>query len=376
MTESGVTEGDVRGWRAFEVVRKEAESATITSFHLAPHDGRPLAAFAPGQFLTLRLPIGHDDVDVLRTYSISSPPDETRFYRISVKREPAPPGSGAPPGLVSGYLHDRVVVGDRIAILPPRGEFVLDEHSQRPVLLISGGVGLTPLVAMAHRLAAAGSRRTWFIHACANGPVHAFRAEIADLAARSANLRRYTCYEKPDAADRAAGACDAEGRLTARTLQSFLPIDDYECYLCGPPGFMQALYATLIRLGVRERRIHYEFFGPATVLRAGDRAEAPAPAAPATCAAAAAAGGAGPMVTFARTGLSVPWDDRYVSILELAEANGLAPDFSCRAGVCSTCRCRLRSGMVTYIEEPLGEPDEGMVLICCSRPDSDIVLDL
>lgn len=369
-----------RAWRVFEVVRKEAESATITSLYLAPSDRGPLAAFAPGQFLTLRLPIGPDGVDVLRTYSISSSPDEKRFYRISVKREPAPApgpaGSGVPPGLVSNHLHDGVAVGERIAILPPRGEFVLDQDSQRPVLLISGGVGLTPLVAMAHQLAAEGSRPTWFIHACVNRLAHAFRAEMADLAARSPNLRRYICYEKADAADRTAGACDAEGRLTAQMLQSFLPIDDYECYLCGPPGFMQAMYVTLIRLGVRQMRIHYEFFGPATVLRSGDATEAPATAAGPSLGMAMAASAVEPRVTFARSGRSVIWADRYVSILELAEANGLTPDFSCRAGVCSTCRCGLRSGTVAYTEEPLAEPGEGSVLICCSRPESDIVLDL
>jgi ferredoxin-NADP reductase len=362
-----------QGWRLFEVVRKQAESETITSFHLAPCDGMGLAAFRPGQFLTLRLPIGEGGAEVLRTYSISSPPDETRFYRISVKREAALGGLDLPPGLASNYLHDGVEVGRRVSILPPRGEFVLREPCERPVLLISGGVGLTPMLAMAHRLAAQGTRRTWFIHACENGRLHAFREELANLKARAANLRTYTCYNKPDQADREGGAFDAEGLLTADKLQSFLPIDDYECYLCGPPGFMQALYAMLVRLGVNEPQIHYEFFGPATVLKPGGASRVGTVAVPS---AAVPATGDAPMVTFARSGISARWDDRYPSILEFAEAQGLSPDFSCRAGVCSTCRCTLRSGAVAYVEEPLVEPGDGMALICCSRPDGDITLDL
>ncbi|MDE2333869.1 MAG: 2Fe-2S iron-sulfur cluster binding domain-containing protein [Rhodospirillales bacterium] len=366
-------QGNTGDWQTFQVVRKKHETEMIASFHLAPCDGMDVPTFRPGQFLTVRLPAGEGGVELLRTYSISSPPDERRFFRISVKREPAPAGLSVPPGRVSTHLHDHVQVGQNLTILPPRGDFVLSEPSQRSVLLLSGGVGLTPMVAMAHRLAAQGTRRTWFIHACENGRAHAFRDEVASLAARAANLRTYACYNRPDPADREAGAFDAEGLLTAEKLQSFLPIDDYECYLCGPPGFMQALYATLIGLGVCEQQIHYEFFGPASVLKSGKTSQGEANA---TASQAAPAVGAGAIVTFARSGFSVRWDERYNSILEFAEAHGVSPDFSCRAGVCSTCRCALRSGAVTYFEEPLAEPGAGMALICCSRPDGDVTLDL
>ena len=375
-----MTESGKRGWRSFELVRKQPESETITSFHFAPCDGKPLASFTPGQFLTFRFPKRDGSGEVLRNYSLSGPPAERRSYRISVKREAAPPGTEVPPGLASCHLHDAVQIGHRLLIMEPRGQFTLDERSSRPVLLLSGGVGLTPLVAMAHRLVEQGMRRTWFIHACENGRVHAFRSEIADLAARCANFRSYFCYNAPDEDDRRNNAFDGEGLLTAEKLQSFLPIDSYDCYLCGPPAFMQAVFSMLIRLGVPEPQIHYEFFGPSTVLRA--EAAPVVPSAPATAAQVAEQqgespqSGKAPIVTFARSGLSLPWDDSSESILAFAEANGLSPDFSCRAGVCSSCQCALKSGSVDYFEEPLGELEEGTVLICCSRPAGDVVLDL
>ena len=375
-----MTDSEKRGWRYFELVRKQRESETITSCHFAPCDGGPLPAFTPGQFLTFRFPKRDGSGEVLRNYSLSGPPAERRFYRISVKREAAPPGSDVPPGLASCHLHDELQIGHRLLIMEPRGQFTLDEQSSRPVLLLSGGVGSTPLVAMAHRLVEQGTRRTWFIHACENGRVHAFRSEIAELAAGCANFRSYFCYNAPDEEDRLNNAFDGEGLLTAEMLQSFLPIDNYDCYLCGPPGFMQAVYSMLIRLGVPEPQIRYEFFGPSTVLKA--QAAPAAPPARATAAQLAEHraedpdAGKAPMVTFARSGMSLPWDGSSESILAFAEANGLSPDFSCRAGVCSSCQCVLKSGSVDYFEEPLGELEEGTVLICCSRPAGDVVLDI
>jgi ferredoxin-NADP reductase len=366
-------------WRRYRVVRKEAESSLITSFYFQPVDGQPVAAFKPGQFLTFRFPAG--GAEIVRNYSISSTPDETAHYRISVKREPPPPGApGIPPGIASNHLHDSVAVGDEIDIRNPAGQFFLKEDSTRPVLLLSGGVGLTPMLSMAHRLARQGTRRTWFIHACLDGDVHACRREVEALAARSSNVRHYFCYANPTSRDRATAAFDSEGLLTAEKLQSFLPIDDYECYLCGPTPFMQAMFATLTRLGVAESRIFYEFFGPATVLRAPAAADvAPRSAAappPPVVPAAKPADMARPLVTFARSGVSARWDDSCSSILELAEANGLSPEFSCRAGICSSCQCEVKSGSVEYFEELLGELEPGTALICCSKPAGDIVLDI
>ncbi|MEJ2021949.1 MAG: FAD-binding oxidoreductase [Maritimibacter sp.] len=254
-------------WRHFNVLGKQAESEIITSFYFAPGDGEPLAPFIPGQFLTFRFQKPDGSEEVLRNYSLSALSEHTRCYRISVKREPAPVGSDVPPGYASNYLHDMVQVGDRLLIEEPRGRFFLDEASTRPVLLLSGGVGAAPLVAMAHRLAEQGTRKTWFMHACDNGRVHAFKDEIDDLVECRENFHRYYCYRAPDEIDRENNAFDAEGLLDLDKMRSFLPIDQYECYLCGPPAFMQAVFSLLIDLGVPEEQIRYEFFGPSTVLK-------------------------------------------------------------------------------------------------------------
>jgi ferredoxin-NADP reductase/ferredoxin len=364
-------------WRKYRVVRKEAESRCITSFYFQPIDGASLEPFKPGQFLTFRLR-DRGSADVVRNYSLSNTPDEPGHYRISVKRELSPLGDlSLPPGIASNYLHDQINIGDEIEIFGPSGGFYLNEESTRPVLLLSGGVGLTPLVSMAHRLARAATRRTWFVHACESGDVHALRREIEMLAAGAENLRTYFCYNKPTDIDRQTSAFDGEGFITAEKLQTLLPLDDYECYLCGPSTFMQALYDILTKLGIREERIHYEFFGPATVLKPTRSDSAvPKPAVAEITSTTTVAERVSPLVIFAKSGLCVPWDDKFESILELAETHGLTPDFSCRSGVCSSCQCKLISGTVVYAEELLSEVESGAVLICCSKPAGDVSLDI
>lgn len=388
-------------FRSFTVARKVRESEVITSFHLVPQDGAALWPALPGQYLTLRLP--SPGGPVLRTYSISSDVADGSGYRISVKREAAP---GVPEGLGSCWLHDRVAEGDTVEVAAPRGSFVLDETSNRPVLLLAGGVGVTPLLAMLHRLAQ-GQRRVCFVQACENGAVHALRDEVAALAAASeGRIVARSLYRVPSAADCAAGVHDAEGLVDAAFLQALLPLDRYEVYLCGPTPFMVAMWRLLTSLGLREDDIRYEFFGKQTSLprlaAEGSRAElrahvpAGAPAAiaglayltnpaargieessaasPAPSATPAPAGG--PSVVFARSGREVAWTGSAANLLELAESAGLEPGFSCRAGLCNTCRTGLSEGRVTYLEPPLTDPPAGTVLLCCSRPEGRVVLDL
>ena len=383
-------------FRPFTVVRKVRESEVITSFHLVPQDGAALWPALPGQYLTLRLPVPGGP---LRTYSISSDVADGKGYRISVKREAAP---GVPEGLGSCWLHDRVAEGDTVEIAAPRGSFVLDEASERPVLLLAGGVGVTPLLSMLHRLAQ-GQRRVFFVQACENGAVHALRDEVSALAAASGGrIVARSLYRAPTAADRAAGAHGAEGLVDAAFLQALLPLDDYEVYLCGPTPFMVAMWRVLTGLGLREDDIRYEFFGKQTSLprlaaegtRAALRVHVPA-AAPAAIAGLAhltnpaargiedgnpvppvAAPADGPSVVFARSGREVAWTGSAANLLELAEAAGLEPEFSCRAGLCNTCRTGLSEGRVTYLEQPLTDPPAGTVLLCCSRPEGQVVLDL
>lgn len=384
-------------FRRFRVARKLRESSVITSFYLEPDDGGDIWPYRPGQYLTLRVPGA--GAPVLRTYSLSTVDTDTRMHRISVKREEQ--------GLASVWLHDRVVEGDVIEVAAPRGGFVLDEGSTRPVLLLAGGVGVTPLMAMAYRLART-ERRIWFVQAAENGEVHALRNEVASLAAATdGRLIAKTVYRAPSKDDRAQGRFDAEGVIDRALLQSLLPIDDYEVYLCGPTPFMVAMWRLLTGLGIAPDRIAYEFFGKGGSLAAlaRDRAElksVPASVMPANAPKSLAqleyitdpnaravpetlpvvstqrsvAAGAAHEVVFARSGVTANWGGPEASILELAEAAGLEPGFSCREGICNTCMCGIREGNVEYLQAPLAPPPAGKVLICCTRPVGRVVLDL
>ena len=361
------------GFRPLKVIAKVRESRTITSFHLQPAEPGGWRHFEPGQFLVFRFPADNERGHVLRTYSVSCAPGHPGRYRISVKREAAP-RAGVPDGFSSCLLHDTVEVGDVLLADGPRGDFVLDRASARPVLLLCGGVGLTPLVAMLHALAEQSDRRVVFIHACDNGEVHALGDEVRALAASRSGIEAHFVYRFPTDADR-VGARHHEGLVTRELLQRLLPLDDYECYLCGPGPFMQAMHRCLRSLGVARERIAYEFFGPATVLDAEDAA-APAPSAPTAVAATAVAADGAVTVSFRKSGRSAAWIDGADSLLSFAEDHGLTPEFSCRAGVCGTCKSALLQGEVDYFEEPLDDPGPVQVLICCSRPKGPVVLDL
>lgn len=381
-----------QGFREFRVAEKVTESGIITSFYLEPTDDAPLWPVKPGQYVTLQVP-GRAG-PVLKTYSVSSDPSETRHYRITVKREAGV--NGAPDGVGSCWLHDQVNKGDTVQLAAPRGSFVLDENSMRPVLLLSGGVGLTPMVSMLHRLRET-DREVHFLHACENGNVHALRDEV--MACANARITPLFVYRNPSEADRKKGAFDAEGMIDMAFLRKHLPIGDYEAYICGPTPFMVAMYQLLQELGVPKARISYEFFGKSASLetlaaqpvtsRAASRAaptiqaltfltnpdawaSADEPPEPPAAGAAPAAG----EVTFRRSNVTAAWDDSAESLLELAENAGLEPEFVCRAGICNSCKCGLISGEVEYFEDPLMEPEAGQVLICCSRPKGPVVLDL
>jgi uncharacterized protein len=366
VSQSGTT------WQRYKVIRRKVESEVVTSLHLVAEDGKPLRAFVAGQFLTFRLP-GPDGRPVPRNYSLSSDPTDLSAYRISVKREPAPAGRrDLPPGIGSGFIHDQIEVGAILEGSAPKGQFQLDEASQRPVLLLAGGIGITPLLAMAHLLAGS-SRRAYLIHACENGQVQPFKGELAELAVRYPNLTVATCLREPSAQDRSLAHHHFEGLVTADVLRAVLPIGDYDAYLCGPGAFMQEMHDLLPDFGIREDRIRYEFFGPSTVLKqrpAGTRAAQPTVVAKTG---ATSASGNAIIVTFSRSGISLPWDGGSRTLLDFAEANGLAPAFSCRNGICNTCLCEV-DGEVAYLDDPLEEPGPGMALICCSVPKSTLVV--
>lgn len=371
------------GFRPFRVIDKVRESRIITSFHLKPIDPTSWRPFKAGQFLVLRVPGRDGGRPVPRSYSVSSSPLREGHYRLTVKREAAP-SAGVPDGLSSCWLHDRIQIGDMIEASGPRGEFHLDEESPRPVVLLSGGVGLTPMVSMLHALKAAAHRPVYFIHACDNGEVHALRDEVLFVARSRPGVEVHFCYRFPTADDLARQLHHSDGMLTPALLGRVLPVGDLDYYLCGPPPFMKAVYGLLRNAGVPKARIAYEFFGPATVLEedverhvatvlptyAPPLPTSPpplptAPVAPATT-----------MIGFKRSGKRVAWDEASPSLLDFAEAQGLRPDFSCRSGVCGTCKTRVLSGEVVYSDEPLDPVEPGHALICCARPNGSVDLDL
>lgn len=359
-----------QGFARFKVTGKVRESATITSLLLKPALTDARLAFRPGQFIVVRIPQAKGP-QLLRAYSLSSDPDDGVQLRISVKHEQAPAHlPDVPAGVGSSFLHEALQVGGQLDIAGPSGTFVLDEDSTRPVLLFSGGVGLTPMVSMLHRLVTHSTRRVYFVHACENGSVHALREEVLALAAKRAGVSVHFCYRLPTDDDLGSGHHHSSGLVTRETLQALLPLDDYDVYLCGPRPFMQANWRLLRGLGIERARIRYEFFGPATILD-----EDEAPATPPAAIVQPAAEGA-PSVRFEPSGLAVAWDAACPSLLDCAEQAGLTPPFSCRAGLCNACMTPLLSGTVEYREAPLAEPEPGHVLLCCARPTSPVVLAL
>ncbi len=356
--------------RTVVVDRKVPESGTITSFYLVPEDGDPLPAHAPGQFLTLKLDIPGQPGPVTRTYTISDSPNKG-YYRLSIKREPAPRDRpDLPPGLSSNYFHDRVEPGAKLRVLSPRGKFVLDPLGDRPVVLASAGVGLTPTISMLNAIVEAGSRRpVWFVHGARDGREHAMGAHVRRMAAENANVRVHIRYSRPAADDVEGRDHDSRGHVDAELLRRLLPDAEHDFYLCGPTPFMKSLYGGLAAWGIPEARIHYEFFGPASVLK--ERPEAGVGAAAERMAECSS----DIEVRFARSGVTAYWNACLGSILELAESHGLSPAFSCRSGICHTCMCALEEGEVDYVEEPLEPPGPGDVLICCSKPTTNVVVD-
>jgi ferredoxin-NADP reductase/MOSC domain-containing protein YiiM len=350
------------GFRPLTVTAVEPETDSIVSVQLAGPGGAAVPAALPGQFLTLRLPVSPGQPPLLRSYSLSGPPGAAA-YRVSVKREPH--GAG------SQYIYSRVRAGDVLEAAAPRGTFTL-RPGQEPVLLISAGVGATPVLAMLHNLADAKSgRHIWWLHGARNRAEEPFAAESRALLTTLASGHRHICYSHPGPDDVQGRDYQTTGRLTAAVLADLNLPRSADAYICGPAGFMADVSAALVGLGVDGSRVHTEIFGAAPaqtpgIVAAAARPPHPPPGAP----------GTGPAIAFARSGLTVPWDPGYASLLELAEACDVPVRWSCRTGVCHTCETGVLSGKVSYAPEPVDDPADGDILICCSQPSGDLALDL
>jgi ferredoxin-NADP reductase/MOSC domain-containing protein YiiM len=350
------------GFRPLRVTRLSRESASVRSLVLVPEDAQPLVPAQPGQWVVLRLLPDPSAPALLRNYSLSDLPAGDH-YRVSVKREAG--------GVASIYLHERVRAGDVLDVSAPRGAFTLDP-GDRPVVLLSGGVGATPVLAMLHTLVAErSSREVWWLFAARSRDEHPFANEAASLLRLLPNGHRHVRYSRPGPHDRLGRDFDAPGHFSRAAFEEIGLPRDADCYVCGPAGFLLDVPAALAAWGVPPTHVHTEVFGPAEAITPGVVARELRPPHPP-----AGQPGTGPRVAFARSGLSVPWEAAYRSLLECAEACDVPVRWSCRTGVCHTCESGLVTGALTYDPEPLEAPAEGNLLICCSRPEGDVVLDL
>jgi ferredoxin-NADP reductase/predicted pyridoxine 5'-phosphate oxidase superfamily flavin-nucleotide-binding protein len=341
-------------WRPFRVAKIVDESAAIRSFHLVPADGGGIIPHSAGQHLPIRVTPPGRDAPVIRTYTLSVAPSD-RIYRISVKRE----------GVVSRYLHEAIRVGDTIEARAPDGGFTIDARETRPAVLLAAGVGVTPMIAMLRHVVYEGLRKralrpTFFFHASRKKHDRAFDSEIAALVeAGQGSIGLVRVISDPEGATLHQDY-DYAGRIDIALLKAALPFNDYDFYLCGPAGFMQSLYDGLRGLNIADARIHAETFGPASLRRRPDARAAALPS--------KAPAGDPVSVAFMKSGKEARWAPESGSLLELAEARGLAPEFSCRKGECGTCRTRILNGAVAYTTAPTAPVGENEALICCSVP--------
>jgi ferredoxin-NADP reductase/MOSC domain-containing protein YiiM len=349
------------GFRQMRVAQIRKESDSVTSFILSPIDGQLLPLFQAGQFVVLRLPVDPGKPPVLRSYSLSDAPAADHL-RISVKSELN--------GIGSSFLCNRTREADLLDVSAPRGSFTL-RPSQSPVVLLSAGVGATPVMSMLHSLAAERSQReVWWIYGARNRVEHPFAEESRSLVKQLSRGRRYIVYSRPAAIDQVGSDFDATGHIDAALLERIGVSQSSDFYLCGPSSFLQSMRDGLRNWGVLAENVHTEIFGALESITPGMAQVVHTPHLPPR------PPGSGPPVSFARSGITAAWDSKFASLLELAEACDVPVRWSCRAGVCHTCMTGLIGGSITYNPEPLEGPAPGNVLVCCSQPSAGVTLDL
>jgi ferredoxin-NADP reductase/MOSC domain-containing protein YiiM/ferredoxin len=352
-----------RGFRPLKVIATNKESEEVRSFTLAAQDSAPLPASLPGQSIIVRVRPDADQPALARNYSLCGPPDEGT-YRIAVKNE----GGG-----VSAFLHAHVHAEDVLEIGAPRGAFTLAAGTT-PIVLLSAGVGITPLLAMLHAAAAsdgASPREVWWIHSARNAAYHSFANEARTLVASLTHGHLCRIYSRPGETDRPGVDYDVAGHLALPLLHDLGVPQQADFYLCGPAGFLEQVGAMLKGWGVDPSRVHQEAFTPAPVQASGVVGVTTQPPHLPT-----GPEGTGPLVTFVKSRITTHWSSSYNSLLELAEACSVPVRWSCRTGVCHNCESGVIDGKLQYSPDPIDPPAEGIALICCSSPLSDIELDL
>lgn len=354
------------GLRKFAVVKKIGECEDVNAFYLKPHDGRPLPAFKPGQYLTFQLDLPGRDKPLIRCYSLSDSPHQKEYYRVTIKKEKAPSDKPElPPGAGSSFFTDVVKAGDILNVKAPTGHFFLDMAKTNPVVLLAGGVGITPMLSMANAIAASGSKReVFFFFGVRNVREHIHKAELEKLAAENDSIHLHVAYSKPGEQDVKGKDFQHEGRVGIELLKEILPSNNFEYYLCGSGAFMKSLTDGLEAWGVPDSVVHFEAFGPATVKK---KTAAPTPEETTHLAKI--------NVTFARSNKTVRWEPAAENLLEFAQAQGVKIDSGCCAGSCGSCVVAIKSGEVNYLKKPDTTPDAGTCLTCVCRPKNDLVLD-
>jgi ferredoxin-NADP reductase/MOSC domain-containing protein YiiM len=349
------------GFRQMRVANIHKESESVTSLVLTPIDGQNLPVFLAGQFVVLRLPVDPGKQRILRSYSLSDLP-VIDHLRISVKSEAN--------GIGSSFLCSRTQQGDVLDVSAPRGSFTL-RPGQNPVVLLSAGVGATPVLSMLHTLAAERSQREiWWIYGARNGANHPFREESRSLLKLLSRGRGYVMYSRPTSIDQVGTDFDAVGHIDTALLEKLRVPPDSDFYLCGPSSFLQDIRDGLGKWGVLAENVHSEIFGSLEAITPGISQVGHTPHLP------QGPPGSGPAISFARSGITAAWDPKFRSLLELAEACDVPVRWSCRVGVCHTCMSGLIDGSIVYAPEPLERPGDGNVLICCSQPTASVTLDI
>lgn len=351
------------GYRKFQVVRKQIEDAAgqVCSFYLSAHDGKPIPAHEPGQFLTFQLNVPGQAKPLVRCYSLSDVPGSDQL-RVTIKRVPPPRDQpDVLPGVGSNFFHDHVNEGDLVDVKAPSGQFSLDPHKANPVVLIGGGIGVTPILSMFNAIAASGrNRQTWLFYGIRNKQEHIMAEHLQAAVRDHPNVHVQICYSKPSTFDQLGVDYHHAERVSVELLKRVLPSNNYEFYMCGPPPMMDALVADLQSWGVPADTIHLETFGPSA------RKKVKKPKTPTAI---------GPNVTFKKSGKTVKWDPAAEHLWEFAAANDIAIDSGCLEGNCGTCLTAIVSGQVEYTKQPSAECEEGSCLVCCCIPKGPVELD-
>jgi uncharacterized protein len=353
------------GYRKFKVVQKIPECHDVFSFHLAPHDGKPLPPFKPGQYVTFQLKVSGQSKPVIRCYSLSDGPTRRDYYRVTIKRAlPSPDQPNHQPGVASSFFCDSVKPDDILDVKAPSGNFYLDTAKETGIVLISAGVGVTPMLSMLNTVLANRSQReVWFFFGVRNRSDHIQKEYLESVAAKHDNVHLHVCYSKPGPNDQLGKDYQHADRVSVDLFKKLLPSNNYEFFLCGPGAFMKSITDGLAEWGVPDENVAFEAFGPATVVR---KAAPPMPA---------SVGAAAIEVSFSRSGKICQWNPQFGSLLDLADANGIKIDSGCRAGNCGTCLVAIKSGKVEYVAGHGAPSEDGSCLTCICKPQTSLVLD-